>query len=72
MKKQMNKVEKQSEILRGNIRKIPLFKSVVIDEIADRIKQSCDESTRINNVVKIGELIKISPLLNKYGDENKR
>lgn len=35
-------------------------------EIAESIRQMCDEEKRIKNVVHIGEIIKISPLLNLY------
>ena len=46
----------------------PLHRQLNINEIAARIKSSCDESIRFRNVVKIGELIKISPLLKLYRD----
>ena len=36
-----------------------------------RIIQKCDEQTRQNNVLKVDELIKITPLLNQLRKEQK-
>lgn len=47
----------------------PMHRQILIDEIITRIKSSCDNSSRVKNVVRIGELIKISPLLKMYRDE---
>jgi hypothetical protein len=44
----------------------PLHQIMVIDKIIQDIKTSCESEKRTGNVVKIGELVKISPMLNKF------
>jgi hypothetical protein len=44
----------------------PLHQIMVIDKIIQDIKTSCESGKRTKNVLKLNELVKISPMLNKF------